>query len=85
MRRCAALRLHTALVVAPRGEANRRSSAGSGGTGTFSEPGLFLMRPDGTLYRRNVSTMPFAHMHCDEILAAIDFALKNNYPARGEA
>ena len=29
----------------------------------FSEPGLFLVRPDGTLYWGNVSTMPFARPH----------------------
>jgi peroxiredoxin len=51
----------------------------------FSEPGLFLVRPDGTLYWGTVSTMPFARPHFPEILAAIDFAVKNNYPARGEA
>jgi peroxiredoxin len=51
----------------------------------FSEPGLFLVRPDGTLYWGNVSTMPFARPHFTEILSAIDFALKNDYPARGEA
>ena len=51
----------------------------------FSEPGLFLVRPDGTLYWGSVSTMPFARPHFTEILAAIDFAVKNNYPARGEA
>lgn len=51
----------------------------------FSEPGLFLVRPDGTLYWGNVSTMPFARPHFPEILSAIDFAVKNNYPARGEA
>lgn len=51
----------------------------------FSEPGLFLIRPEGTLYWGNVSTMPFARPHFGEILSAIDFAVKNNYPARGEA
>jgi peroxiredoxin len=51
----------------------------------FSEPGLFLVRPDGTLYWGNVSTMPFARPHFAEILSAIDFAIKNDYPARGEA
>lgn len=50
----------------------------------FSEPGLFLVRPDGTLYWANVATMPFARPHFAEILSAIDFAVKNNYPARGE-
>jgi peroxiredoxin len=50
----------------------------------FSEPGLFLVRPDNTLYWASTQTMPFARPHFDEILAAIDFAQKNDYPARGE-
>jgi len=28
--------------------------------------------------------MPFARPHFDEILGAIDFVVKNDYPARGE-
>jgi len=50
----------------------------------FSEPGLFLVRPDRTLYWASTQTMPFARPHFDEILAAIDFVRKNDYPARGE-
>jgi peroxiredoxin len=50
----------------------------------FSEPGVFILRPDGTLYYGAVQTMPFARPHFDELLAAIDFALAKNYPARGE-
>ncbi|MBX3606710.1 MAG: AhpC/TSA family protein [Piscinibacter sp.] len=50
----------------------------------FSEPALYLVRPDGTLYYGAVQTMPFARPHFDELLGAIDFALANNYPARGE-
>jgi hypothetical protein len=34
---------------------------------------------------RNVSTMPFARPHFNEIYAAIDFAVSKDYPARGEA
>lgn len=62
-----------------------RTSAGIEEPALFSEPGLFLVRPDGTLYWANVSTMPFARPHFDEILQAIDFVVKNDYPARGEA
>lgn len=51
----------------------------------FAEPGLFLVRPDGTLYCAAINTMPFARPHFDDVLNAIDFVLKNNYPARGEA
>lgn len=50
----------------------------------FSEPGVFIVRPDGTLYYGAVQTMPFARPHFDELLAAIDFALAKSYPARGE-
>lgn len=50
----------------------------------FSEPGTFIVRPDGTLYYGAVQTMPFARPHFDELLAALDFALEKNYPARGE-
>jgi peroxiredoxin len=50
----------------------------------FAEPGVFLVRPDGTLYYGAVQTMPFARPHFDELLAAVDFALAKDYPARGE-
>ena len=50
----------------------------------FSEPGLFLVRPDGTLYFGTVQTMPFARPAFDQILGALDFVIAKNYPARGE-
>ena len=50
----------------------------------FSEPGLFLVRADGTLYFSNISTMPFARPDFKAILTALDFIAKNDYPARGE-
>ncbi len=62
-----------------------KTSAGVEEPALFSEPGLFLVRPDGTLYWGNWSTMPFARPHFAEIAAAIDFALTKDYPARGEA
>ncbi len=51
----------------------------------FAEPGLFLIRPDGTLYAASVQTMPFARPQFSEVLAAIGFVIKKDYPARGEA
>lgn len=51
----------------------------------FSEPGLFLVRPDGTLYASSIQTMPFARPKFDDLLNAIDFIEKKDYPARGEA
>jgi peroxiredoxin len=50
----------------------------------FSEPGIFLVRPDGTLYASIVQTMPFVRLHFTELLPAIDSILEKNYPARGE-
>lgn len=51
----------------------------------FSEPGLFLVRPDQTLYAASYATMPFARPHFSELLKALDFIIPNDYPARGEA
>jgi peroxiredoxin len=50
----------------------------------FAEPGVFLVRPDGTLYYGAVQTMPFARPHFDELMGAIDFAVAKDYPARGD-
>ena len=66
-------------------------SAGVGKTSTgheepalFSEPGLFLVRPDGTLYFATTQTMPFARPAFADILSAVGFVVDRNYPARGE-
>jgi peroxiredoxin len=50
----------------------------------FNEPGLFVIRPDGTLYFASVQTMPFARPAFGDILKAIDFVIEKDYPARGE-
>lgn len=50
----------------------------------FSEPGVFIVRPDGTLYYGSTQTMPFARPQFQELLGAIDFAIAHDYPARGE-
>lgn len=50
----------------------------------FSEPGIFLVRPDGTLYYGAVQSMAFARPAFHDLLAAIDFAIAHDYPARGE-
>lgn len=51
----------------------------------FSEPGVFILRPDGALYGSMVQTMPFARPHFGEIVQALDFIISKDYPARGEA
>ncbi len=50
----------------------------------FSEPGLFMVTPQQTLYYAAVQTMPFVRPHFAEMVAALDFAIANDYPARGE-
>lgn len=51
----------------------------------FGEPGLFLVRPDGTLYYAAVNSMPFGRPRLDDMLAALDFIIARDYPPRGEA
>ena len=62
-----------------------KTSAGVDEPALFAEPGLFLVKPEKTLYWVTVQTMPFARPHFPEILQAIDFVISKDYPARGEA
>jgi peroxiredoxin len=57
---------------------------GSNEPALFTEPAIFLIRPDRTLYFASVQTMPFARPRLADILSAIDFVQAENYPARGE-
>jgi peroxiredoxin len=61
-----------------------RTSAGIDEPALFAEPGVFLVRPDGTLYYGAVQTMPFARPNFNDLLGGLDFAIPNSYPARGE-
>ncbi|WP_339695430.1 peroxiredoxin-like family protein [uncultured Marixanthomonas sp.] len=49
----------------------------------FSEPALFLINKDTTIYSASIQTMPFARPGFDDLLKSIDFVLKEDYPARG--
>ncbi|MFN7152257.1 MAG: peroxiredoxin-like family protein [Acidovorax sp.] len=79
------LSLHSArqwglYISASRG----KTSIGIDEPALFSEPGVFIVRPDGTLYYGATQTMPFARPSFQDLLGAIDFAIANDYPARGE-
>ena len=50
----------------------------------FSEPGVFILKPDASLYFVSTQSMPFARPKFEEMLAAIDFVVAKDYPARGE-
>ena len=49
----------------------------------FSEPGLFLMRPDLSLYFAVTQNAPFTRPSLDQLLQGVDHVLKDHYPARG--
>lgn len=49
----------------------------------FSEPGLFLIRPDGTLFFASVQNAPFTRPPLDDLLEGIQYVTKNDYPTRG--
>ena len=60
------------------------TSAGVEEPAIFIEPGLFLIRPDQTLYYGAVQTMPFARPSFSDLMLAIDYSINKDYPARGE-
>lgn len=49
----------------------------------FTEPGLFWIKPDGKLYLADISNMPWARPDLKMLLSKVNYALENNYPARG--
>ncbi len=50
----------------------------------FSEPGLFLIKPDGTLFYASRSSAPWGRPPLDQMLRGIDVATERKMPARGE-
>ncbi|MXP09476.1 peroxiredoxin-like family protein [Pseudoblastomonas halimionae] len=56
---------------------------GSDEPDVFSEPGLFLVRPDGTLFFAQAQSAPFTRPSIDQLLDGVDFILEKGYPARG--
>ncbi|MBW8172966.1 redoxin domain-containing protein [Ornithinimicrobium sp. Arc0846-15] len=49
----------------------------------FSEPGMFILDSDGSLFWSAVATMPFGRPPLDEVIAGLKFAQSDGYPARG--
>jgi peroxiredoxin len=62
-----------------------KTTAGIEEPAVFNEPGLFLVRPDQSLYASNIVTMPFTRPHFKDVLGALDVIIERDYPARGEA
>jgi alkyl hydroperoxide reductase subunit AhpC len=67
-------------ISASRGE----SSTGIEEPALFSEPGVFLVKPDQSIYYVAVQSMAFGRPNFQEIIQAVDFVINNDYPARGE-
>jgi len=51
----------------------------------FAEPGLFLVKPDGSLFYAALNSAPWGRPPLDQILRGIDVATERKMPARGEA
>ena len=51
----------------------------------FSEPGLFLIKPDRTLFYASRGSAPWGRPPFEQILRGIDTASERKTPARGEA
>lgn len=51
----------------------------------FSEPGLFLIENDGTLYAAWIQSSPFSRPRCEDLIKDLEFVEEKNYPARGKA
>jgi len=49
----------------------------------FSEPGIFLVKPDKTLFAAWISSYPFARPHLNEIVQSIDLMIEKGLPLRG--
>lgn len=51
----------------------------------FSEPGIFLIKPEQTLFAVWLASYPFARPQIDELLRCIDFSVERNQAPRGMA
>lgn len=50
----------------------------------FSEPGLFVVKPDGSIYYVAVNSMTFGRPRMSEVLKALEVKIGQDAPARGE-
>jgi peroxiredoxin len=50
----------------------------------FSEPGLFLIRPNNEIYYVAINSQPFGRPHLRSFIKSVAYMINNNYPSRGE-
>jgi peroxiredoxin len=63
------------------------SSARNGSTEPeiFCEPGMTLVRPDGSVFAHWQQSVPFARPGMGDLISGVGFIVDNDYPARGTA
>jgi peroxiredoxin len=49
----------------------------------FAEPGVFVVRPDGTLYAEFIQNTPFGRPDIGDLVKGLNFVAENDYPTRG--
>jgi hypothetical protein len=79
---CLSTRRAAGGFTSPAAAAGRRSA--SANLRSFPSPASSWCALTERCTSATVQTMPFARPHFDELLKAIDFVIKNDYPARGE-
>ncbi len=45
---------------------------------------MFLIKSDNSVYYLSVQSMPFVRPSFSDMVQALDFVIKTDYPARGE-
>jgi peroxiredoxin len=56
---------------------------GSSEPDVFSEAGLFVIRPDHTVFMAQVQSAPFTRPNIQQLVGGLNFAKEHGYPARG--
>lgn len=49
----------------------------------FSEPGMYVLDADGTVFWETISSMPFGRMPVKALINGLEYVTENDYPARG--
>jgi peroxiredoxin len=49
----------------------------------FSEPGIYVVRPDKSIFFAQTQSAPFTRPNFQHLLGGLQFATQNNYPSRG--
>lgn len=60
------------------------SAGGKNEPEKYIEPGLFLIKPDNTVFYAAIQSMPFGRPEFDNVLGGIKYALKKGGEAHGE-